>query len=353
MTMARSERALCLRQVISSLLLLLVGVVSAPGQDSGVPPWAAETAESAPAPSPLPTEGRRLGANYIIGPEDILEIDVFGVPELTKVVRVASDGTISLALLGRVQAAGYTAQQFQRVLESLYGKKYLENPQITVSVREYRSQPVSIIGAVEKPGVYQIEAPRTLVEMLSMAGGLTRRNTSPAGRTVVITRKGGFGELPPAEGLQRLANDKIEINLQRLLYAQDEVLNIEIKPFDIISVARADIVYVVGGVKKPGGFVLEDRDKVTIIQALAMAEGFERTAAPKRSRIIRTAPDGSRTEIPVDISRILKQQSQDLELAANDILYVPDSMTKAALMRGAEAVLGTISGLLVYRTARY
>lgn len=286
--------------------------------------------------------------DYVLGPEDVLDVEVFNVPELTKTVRVANDGTISLALLGRIRAAGLTAEQLRAELERRWGKTYLQNPQVAIFIREFHAQPVSVIGAVERPGVYELKGPRTLVEVLSMAGGLAKTGTA-AGRTLVLTRMGGFGEeLEPVEGMSVLGVDKIEINLQRLLYARDERLNVQVRPYDTISVSRADIVYVVGDVKKPGGFVLADRENLTVLQALALAEGLNGTASKRQARIIRRGANGSRTEIPVDLTKILNGKAQDLELAANDVLFVPVSTGKAAAKRGAEAVLGTISGLLIY-----
>lgn len=293
---------------------------------------------------------QQAGTDYIIGPEDVLLIDVFNVPELSRlVVRVANDGTISLPLLGPVPAAGMSALQLRSELEAAWGKSYLEKPQVTAYVQEFHSRPVSVIGAVEKPGLYQLTGPRSLIEILSMAGGLAKVGTAP-GRTVVVTRRGGFGEeLQQVEGMKLVGADKIEINLRRLLYAREEGLNIEVKPYDTISVTRADVVYVVGDVRRPGGFVLADRENLTVLQALALAEGATGTAAKRKARIIRRDAGGSRTEIQVDLVKILNGESQDVELAANDILFVPSSTGKAAAKRGAEAVVGTISGMLIYR----
>jgi len=304
--------------------------------------------DTSPAVPPA-AEAPALSTDYVIGPEDVLDVDVFNVPELSKTVRVGNDGTISLALLGHVQAAGLTTSQLRAQLESRWSQTYLENPQVSVFVKEFHAQPVSLIGAVEKPGLYQLTGPRTLIEMLSMAGGLAKRSSAPAGRTVYVTRKEGFGDFQPVEGMELVALDKVEINLQRLLYSREAALNIEIKPLDIISVSKADVVYVVGEVKRAGGFVLEDRERITVLQALAMAEGLSGTAARGSARIIRRSQDGSRTEIPVNLSKVLKGKSQDVELAANDILFVPTSSGKAAAKRGAEAAIGTISGLLIYR----
>lgn len=317
-------------------------------QDIKVPP--PETQQLQTTTQPVPLQGEPgVPTDYVIGPEDVLDIDVFNAPELSKTVRVANDGTISLVLLGPLKAAGQTLQQLRQELETKLGETYLENPRVTLFIREFHARPVSVIGAVERPGLYQLTGPRTLIEILSMAGGLAKRSSTPAGRTVFVTRKGEFRELQPAEGLQLIAPDKLEIDLRKLLYSNENALNIEIKQLDVISVSKADIVYVTGrGVQKPGGFVLEDRDNVTVFQALAMAEGLSANAAKRFARIIRQHPDGSKVEIPVDLDKVLKGKAPDIVLAANDILFVPDSTQKAALKRGAEAVIGTISGLLIY-----
>ncbi len=287
--------------------------------------------------------------DYIIGPEDVLDIDVFNLSELNKTVRVANDGKISLLLIGRVQAAGLTSEQIRQELESKYSQTYVQNPKISVFVKEYHAYPISVMGAVERPGLYQLTGPRTLIGMLSMAGGLAKRSSAPAGRTVLVTRKGGFGELPAVEGMGMIAPDKVEINLQRLLFSRDDALNIQIQPQDIISVSKADVVYVTGrGVQRPGGYVLEDRENVTVMRALAMAEGLSANAAKRYARIIRQQPDGARAEIALDLDKVYKGKSADPPLVANDILFVPDSSQKVALKRALDATIATISGVLIF-----
>lgn len=321
--------------------------LDAPGEGPELPDMPSEQAAK-PGTAHGPEVRRRAGLNYVIGPEDVLEIDVFNVPELHKTVRVSNDGTIALALLGHVQAAGLTADELRDELEKKYGGTYLQNPQMSVYVTEFHAQPVSVIGAVEKPGLYHLTGPRSLIEVLSMAGGLAKRTSAPAGNTLFVSRKGGFGDLAPAEGLELVAPDKVEINISRLLYSHDDSLNIEIQPRDTISVTKADVVYVMGDVQKPGGFVLEDRENLTILQALALAEGVLNTAAKGQARIIRKTADGAKTEIPVDLKKVLAGKAPDLTLAANDILFVPSSAAKNALKRGAEAAIGTVSGILIY-----
>jgi polysaccharide export outer membrane protein len=292
--------------------------------------------------------GGPIGPNYILGPEDVIKIEVFNVSELSKTVRVANDGMISLPLIGRVQAAGLTTEQLRKELEDKWGENYLQDPQVTVFVNAFKAKPVSVIGAVEKPGLYPLTGRRTLIEMLSMAGGFGKKGTSAAGRTVLVTRKSSFGDLQPVDGMHIRGPDQIEIDLNRLLYTRDQNLNIEIKPLDIISVSKAEVVYVTGAVNKPGGFVLEDRPTMTVLQAVAMAQGLTFTAAKKSARIIRTNQDGSKREVPVDLSQILKGRAQDTTLLADDILFVPDSTKKLLGQRSTDAAFAAFTGWLIW-----
>ena len=323
-------------------------------QDLRVTPMVPTTeGPSTPGPLPVPEQqvppAGKMTDNYVIGPEDVLDIDVFNVPELAKSVRVSNDGTISLPLIGKVDAAGLTSDQLRDEVEKKYGETYLQDPHISVFVKQFQAQPVSVIGAVELPGLYYLTGPRTLIEMLSMAGGLAKRTSSPPGRTLYVTRKGGFGDLPMAEGMKLVAPDKLEINIKRLLYSNDDSLNIRMQPLDTISVAKADVIYVVGAVRLPGGFILEDRENVTVTQALALAQGFLGSPAKSSARIIRQSPDGSKTEIRVNLKKILDGKAEDVEMAANDILFVPDSTSKTAMRRSVEAAISTVTGVLVFR----
>ena len=162
------------------------------------------------------------GINYVIGPEDMLEIQVFEVSDLNATVRVANDGSVTLALLGKVPASGLTAPSLQRELEALYSQKYVVNPQVSVFIKEFHSRPVSVIGAVEHPGLYTITAPRKLIDVLAMAGGLATRQNGGAGNAVIVTRPGGFGNLELSQGMRLIAPDKLEVNLSRLLFQREE-----------------------------------------------------------------------------------------------------------------------------------
>jgi polysaccharide export outer membrane protein len=314
-----------------------------------------------PADNTVATEGKTpmtsdqfsggpVAPNYVLGPEDVIRIDVLNVPELSgTTVRIANDGTITLPLIGRVPAAGLTSEQLRKELADKWGENYLQDPQVIVFIDQFKALPVSVIGAVEKPGLYPLTGRRTLIEVLSMAGGYGKKGTSPTGRTVLVTRNSGFGDLQVVEGMHIRGPHQIEIDLNRLLYTRDEALNIEMKPHDIVSVSKAEVVYVAGAVRRPGGFVLEDRPTMTVIQAVAMAEGFTATAAKRSARILRTNQDGSKTLVPINLGRVIKGKAQDVTLAANDVLYVPDSKSKLAGERALDTAIGTFSGWLIWR----
>jgi polysaccharide export outer membrane protein len=226
-------------------------------------------------------------------------------------------------------------------------KVYVRDPHIAVTVVEYRSQPVSVLGSVNTPGVIFLTGPNTLEQVLSKAGGL--RND--AGNEIYITRKADAGTIPlasaKADASGQFTTAKVEI--KNLLDAKDPLENIVIKPTDVISVPRADLVYVMGSVHKPGGFVLNEKQDITVLQALSLAEGLERTSAPKRARIIRRQPDGNRIEIAVNLSKVLDGKSQDVPLVGNDILFIPNSNSKVIAYRTIEAAIQTGSGIAVFR----
>ncbi len=315
-----------------------------PTETPSVAPAVAAQASSSPGAQDLSPE-------YTIGPQDVLDIDVFGLPELSKTVRVSSDGTIMLALLGRLRASGLTVEQFRQQLETMYAKTYLQNPQVTVFVHEIHSRPISVTGAVDHPGVFQLADNQTLIDVISVAGGLNQTN-APAGREIYVTRKSPFVFDHVPDGMRLLSPEKVEIDVAPLFFSRRQDLNIPIKPYDIITVSQADVFYVAGGVRTANSFHFPAREQVTVLQAVAMAGGLVSTASKGTARIIRTREDGSRTEIPIELGKIIKGQSPDVQLVANDILYINDSTTKAAFRRGIEAVVSTASGVTIYRAAR-
>jgi polysaccharide export outer membrane protein len=288
---------------------------------------------------------------YRIGAEDLIEVSVFEASELNRSVRVSAGGEVSLPLIGGVRAAGLTPRELEGAIEELLRRTYLKDPHVGVFVREMQSRPVSVVGAVKRPGVFQIRGAKTLVEVLAMAEGLAE----DAGDTILVTHN-DTQEKPAAPSLQAGAEsfkkepETQEIDLKRLIESGDSSLNAPIHPGDVVKVARAGVVYVIGDVKKPGGFTLRTNENITVLQALALAEGIERTAAKSRARIIRTAESGGeRTEIPLDLGKIFSGKASDPTLQARDVLFVPGSGAKAALYRTGEAALEIATGVIIWR----
>jgi polysaccharide biosynthesis/export protein len=301
--------------------------------------------------------GGVIGPDYKLGPEDVVAITVFDLPEMTQTARVENDGTINVKLLGRVPAAGLTTTELKKELQRDWGKTYLENPIVSIFIKQFHSTPVSVVGAVAKPGLYQLPGPRSLVQVIAMAGGVNMPGTAggnmqggaPAGRWAYITRKGGFADLKPTEGIQKLAPDQVKVDLGRLLYSHDTALDLQVKPFDTITVSKAGLVYVVGAVQRSGGFTLEDVDSLTALQALSLAQGCAGSCNMHHDAIIRRLPNGTRQLTFINLGKIMKGKAKDPILKANDMLIVPNSMMKSIGLSSIGMGMGTVSGLLIWR----
>jgi polysaccharide biosynthesis/export protein len=294
-------------------------------------------------------------ADSPIGSGDLLHIDVFDVPELSREVRVGDAGDISYPLIpGKIVAAGLTPFELEGKLERLLIENGLvSHPQVSVFVREQNSQPVSVVGAVQHTMVYQVIRPTTLLEVLSAAGGIT----DDAGSVVIITRPAHSDE-PKTQTVSATANfgedpQIITIRLQDLLESGNAVYNIPVYGGDAVSVPRAGIVYVLGfGVAQPGGYVLQSHgEQVTVLKALALAHGLTGFAKADLAVIMRTNPaTGNKDQIPVHIKAIENRKEQDVPMKSNDILYIPDSRGLRVLAKGAEAALSVGSGIAIYRS---
>ena len=291
-----------------------------------------------------------------IGSGDLLHIDVFDVPELSREVRVGDGGDISYPLVpGKIQAAGLTPFELEGKIEQLLIENGLvSHPQVSVFVREQNSQPVSVVGAVQHTMVYQVIRPTSLLEVLSAAGGIT----DDAGSVVVITRP-AHSDVPRTQAISATDDpDKnqqiITIRLQDLLESGNSVFNIPIYGGDVVSVPHAGIVYVLGlGVTQPGGYVLQSHgEQVTVLKAVALAHGLTNFAKADSAVIMRTNPaTGNKDQIPVHIKAIESHKIDDVPMKSNDVLYIPDSQGLKVLAKGAEAALGVGSGIAIYRSA--
>jgi polysaccharide export outer membrane protein len=290
-------------------------------------------------------DGQDAGTGYVLGPNDQIMIRALDAEEISdKTYRVDPDGNLTLPMIGRLKASGLTSGELESELVSRL-ERYIRQPKVAVTVMEVHSQPVSVIGAVTTPGTLQLQGKKTLVEVLSMAGGVRE----DAGQTVTITRREEWGTLP-LPNVRRDAKGQFstaEVRLKAVLEARNPEENITILPNDIVSVARAETIYVLGAVNRAGGIVLKEQDTLSVLQALSLVGGLERTAAPQKAKILRSAPGQTqRTEVPVDLKQVFSGKATDVALQPNDILFVPDSASKRAALRAAEALatFGTAAG---------
>jgi polysaccharide export outer membrane protein len=290
-----------------------------------------------------------LQSTYVLGPQDQIQIRVLEVDELgDKPLRIDDAGEITVPLVGTVKAVGRTLREFEQDLSRRF-QRFIREPQVSVTLVEMRSQPVSVIGAVNAPGVHQLQGKKRLVELLSMAGGLRQE----AGHHVKITRRRKeWGEIPLPDAVTDTTGEFsiAQVELRGMMEARNPAANIEVRPHDVIAVPQAEMVYVVGDVRKPGGFVLGYRENVSVLQALALAEGLERTASPKHARILRMNPaTEKRVEMPVDMGKILAGRASDVPLQADDVLFVPGSAARRASWRLLESALQLGTGVVIYR----
>ena len=264
----------------------------------------------------------------VLGPGDEVEVTVYGAPDLSGRTRVGTNGNISMPLVGYVHVAGLSSSEAEEVLESQLRQNHVvNNPQVSVYVKEYTSSGISVAGQVSKPGVYSALGPHRLFDILQAAGGLTEKAAS----TVTISHRGGANpitvELPKDPG-----------ELSRV--------NVELFPGDTIVVPSAGIVYVLGEVNKPGGYVLNSTGGVTVLRVVAAAGGPTHTAAVGGTKMIRRTPNGLQ-EVPVALKDLLRAKIPDIPLQADDILYVPSSRVKNALNAGA--LITTLGTTALYR----
>lgn len=266
-----------------------------------------------------------------LGPGDLVDVAVFGAPDLAQEFRISSTGDASLALIGRVKLAGLTIEDAQSAVEkALADGGFVNDPHVTISVKEFATQGISVMGEVNKPGIYPLIGPRRLFDVISAAGGLTQT----AGQTVTITRR----DRPFAPITVSFAQDP----------AKSFESNIDIYPGDTVAVSRAGVVYVVGDVGQPGGFVINTGQTITVLQAVALAKGANRTAASGKAKIIRRTESGP-VELPIPLDKILSSQSKDIALQADDIVFVPNSAARSAARKGLEAIVQTAVGVAIYR----
>jgi polysaccharide export outer membrane protein len=351
--------------------------------------------------------------DYTIGSGDTLTVDVFDVKELSRDVRVSQTGTIGLPLVPvRLHVKGLTETQAeQKIAEVLQANGLVSHPEVSVAVKDRKSKPITVVGAVQHPLVYQAERPTTLLEVLAEAGGIA----NDAGDTAIVTRPSAdpsdkesptdgppisnedvipapsqketpaltgnvTGNAPTAAVSSQAPisaattntgpdfntaskdapvpteapalSNTITVNLNELMESGNATNNIILQSGDIVTVPHAGIVYVLGAIAKPGGYVLaNDRTHMTTLKMLALAGGFNRTAKSEHAVIIRRDRQGQQHEQIVNLKQIVERKAEDVRLDPSDILYVPDSKAKQVLYRASEAALALASGVALYRVA--
>jgi polysaccharide export outer membrane protein len=287
-------------------------------------------------------------STYTLGPND--QISFLGIDAeeiVNKQFRIDPEGDVNLPLVGRLRAAGLTIRQFEEVLNKQLST-YVREPHIVVTTVEFRSQPVSVVGAVKAPGTHQLEGRKTLVEMIALAGGFR----DDAGNSVKISREAEWGGIPLSNAsVDPLNNVSVaEVSIKEIMEAKNPKDNILIKPHDVITVPRGELVYVVGDVKKAGGFILAEQANMSVLQALSLAEGLQPTANARHAKILRSqSGQEQRTEIAVNIKKILDGTSKDVPLQAGDILFLPSSTAKKAGARTLDAVVQAATGIAIWR----
>ena len=320
-------RLLC---VVPLTILLGKGALSQNVAASATNERPAESALTLSQPQPRAQHGTDA-LETLIGGGDLLRISVFGVKDFDVDARVSARGSISVPLIGDVQVAGLSTGEAEAVIEKrLIDGHFMLQPQVSVFAKEYATQGISVLGEVQKPGIYPMLGSHGLFDVLSMAGGPTPKS----GPTATITHRSR-------------PNDPVQVKLVGVGNSADA--DAEILPGDTVFVSKAGIVYVVGEVKNPSGIVIENGSEMTVLKAIAMAGGVSPTAAVNSAKLIRRSSNGPE-ETSIPLKKIFSAKVTDLKLQPEDIIFVPSSAAKSAGRRGLEAVLQAATGVAIYRT---
>ncbi len=283
---------------------------------------------------------RDLYRDYKIGSEDLLEVSVFEDEKLNKTVRVSSQGNVSLPLLGIMRVKGLTSEEVEKEIRDLLAEKYFNDPHVSVFIKEYRNQRISVMGAVEKPGAYDVTGQKAILDILALAGGLKE----DAGQLLFLIRPPQLED--ETARTKKDSGDQMPrtfiIDLDGLLVRGELALNMPLIHGDVINIPVSGKIFVGGEVKSPGGFPLKGK-RLTLSQAVALAGGLSPKAAGAEAKIFRYTGNGSEKEMrSADIYAIQKGQQEDLQLKENDIVIVPQSGTKAFLIELRDTVKGLL-----------
>ncbi len=313
---------------LRSVYVFLIGWCSLPLMAQT--PVTGESPQPAPANEAASPQSPRLlaNSNVKLGIGDLIEINVFGVPDLSTKTRIGDSGNVYLPLIDYVHVADLTSDEAQALIEKrLEDGGFVRGPHVSIFVDESTSQAIMMMGEVSHPGPYPAIGERRLFDLISAAGGLSEK----AGRNVTIERRGN-------------PDQKIQLQLSSNL-AEDTQNNVDVFPGDTIIVSRAGIIYVVGDVNRPSGFLIED-NTLTVLKALALAGGSTRTSSLNKTRILRQTPNGVQ-EIPIKLKKVLYAKAPDMALVKGDVLFIPGSGAKAAAYRTADAAMSLSTSLAI------
>jgi polysaccharide biosynthesis/export protein len=297
-----------------------------PASTTATPATATPTATTTTTVPTAPSAKEK--ESLLIGPGDLVHVSIFEEPEMEQKVRVNDAGEITLTLIGKVKIAGMTPPEAASLIRDKYqAGSFLNSPQVSVAVEEYATETVSLLGQFQKPGPVILTTPRSLLDVISLGGGLT----DIADRNIVIQRKSG-------EKMKAFVPNKPEAALE-----QSSVM---IYPGDTVIVPKAGIVYVLGDVARPGGYVMNNDSQLTVLQALAMAAGTNKTAKENKARLVRKEND-KLTEQRLELTAMQKGKIPDMPLQADDIIWVPFSWAKG-FAQGASGIAASTSSAAIY-----
>lgn len=327
----------CLRLIILllglSLLLGCGGAGAKYAMPKGLPPQASPSPNEDLQKQLMIQSSQTKLANYKdykVGPEDLLIIEVYGQEALKRELRVNGQGFITMPLVGPVKVAGLTTQEIEDRLRQQYGSEYLRNPQITAVVKEYHHQRVAVTGAVDKPGSYEIIGPRSLLEVLSLAGGFSSKPRAEAGDVIhIIRRQSAANKARSLKGGNLPEKQTVVINLHKLVSGQAPELNLTVESGDVVHVPFAGTAYVLGGVKKPGNVSV--KENLTVSQAIAMAGGVDPLLGTQNITVMRFDPQGKPITIETNLKSITTRQDSDIPIQGNDVIVVKEGEFKKRL----------------------
>jgi polysaccharide export outer membrane protein len=329
-----------LSHLLSSLLVLgIVGLLqvalaqdSGPAQDAthpgNVTTEPSRTATQPPGRSPeQKTTPPANSSALVIGPGDEVEITVYGAPDLSEHTRVSADGNISMPLIDYVRIAGLSSSEAEGAIEAkLHQNNVLNDPRVSVYVKEYTSSGISVAGEVTRPGVYSALGPHRLLDILQTAGG---PNDKAANKVVISHRN---------------QKDATTLSLSKDP-AEMAASNVDLQPGDTVVVPRAGIVYILGEVTRPGGYVLNSTGGITVLQVIAVAGGPTHVASAGKTRLLRRIGNGFQ-EQQIDVKKLLRGKAPDVSVRDEDILFIPSSAIKTTL--NASALVGVAASTAIY-----